>query len=328
MTVSLIRPSAIAAQNEYEIELKDLSTSKIKIKHQHKPQIAPPVSVEIDLKDLRNIAPPKSAKPPQQKRQNRTTTAKITKGIESEVESIYVVRPGEHLFKILMKRYGESNESAERMIPYLMRINGITSPTGLKVGQRLRIPLPYRGIKPYFPPPESDMPSHLITPAADQTAATSVQKKSAESPVLMKNINFITAPPCSLAHDILEGMGLLAASQIEIRGLETVSAVYAGLTVVIACGLSSAEEYTLQRLLSHSGNQLLFFGADASEARVIEKMSNYLGLAFHKDDLGSENLPLSYIFEPFGTWSAGLQLNILPAETAIPAKLTTESYKK
>ncbi|BBA71045.1 hypothetical protein YM18_2528 [Geobacter sulfurreducens] len=53
----------------------------------------------------------------------------------------YTVRPGDHIFKILMKEYGLSNREAETLIPEVRRINGITDIRRLRVGQTIRIPL-------------------------------------------------------------------------------------------------------------------------------------------------------------------------------------------
>lgn len=53
----------------------------------------------------------------------------------------YTVRPGDHIFKILMKEYGLSNREAEALVPEVRRINGITDIRRLRVGQTIRLPL-------------------------------------------------------------------------------------------------------------------------------------------------------------------------------------------
>jgi hypothetical protein len=94
---------------------------------------------DIDLKELRR-PPPRRAKEQLSPRGTREPVSAVaaTKGKSSS----YTVRPGDHLFLILMQRYGLSNEAAERLIPEIMRLNGIRKAESLSVGQRLTIPLP------------------------------------------------------------------------------------------------------------------------------------------------------------------------------------------
>ncbi len=111
-----------------------------------------------------------------------------------------------------------------------------------------------------------------------------------------------------------EKMGLLAASPTGIVGVETVGAVYAGHSVTAVCGLSKAELYTFERLLATNGKKLLVFEQDEAEESVVEELADSLGLVFHKRDANAEELPLTYIFAPFGKWSQEVQLTILPAQ--------------
>ncbi|WP_298266583.1 LysM domain-containing protein [Geobacter sp.] len=55
--------------------------------------------------------------------------------------SEYTIRPGDHIFKILMRDYGLSNDEAEALIPEVKRLNDISDIRRLRVGQILRIPL-------------------------------------------------------------------------------------------------------------------------------------------------------------------------------------------
>lgn len=56
-------------------------------------------------------------------------------------DSAYRVKPGDHIFKILMREYGLSNRQAEALIPEVKRLNGISDIRRLRVGQLLRIPV-------------------------------------------------------------------------------------------------------------------------------------------------------------------------------------------
>jgi hypothetical protein len=55
-------------------------------------------------------------------------------------QTSYIVRPGDHLFKILMKDYGLSNAEAEALVPEIKRLNGISNIRSLQVGKAILIP--------------------------------------------------------------------------------------------------------------------------------------------------------------------------------------------
>lgn len=55
-------------------------------------------------------------------------------------ESTYVVKPGDHLFKILMHEYGLSNSQAEALIEKVKKDNNISDIRRLKIGQKISIP--------------------------------------------------------------------------------------------------------------------------------------------------------------------------------------------
>uniref|UniRef100_A0A831U078 LysM peptidoglycan-binding domain-containing protein n=1 Tax=Geobacter metallireducens TaxID=28232 RepID=A0A831U078_GEOME len=55
--------------------------------------------------------------------------------------SEYTVKPGDHIFIILMREYGLSNAEAEALVPEVKRLNGISDIRRLQVGRSLRIPL-------------------------------------------------------------------------------------------------------------------------------------------------------------------------------------------
>jgi len=317
LAVIMMRPGPVtAAQGEFDIDLKELRHGGANEKPQHHPQPSPPASTEIDLRELRRIAPPLAAKPAQRKR--RVPTAAAPRNVESGRESIHLVQPGEHLFLILMKQYGLSNQAAEQLIPEIMRLNGITSPKGLKVGQRLRIPLAARdGKSSSITRAAGPETGQQTTTTVPDTAPTAPPEPAA--PSTARSISIMSAPPCKLAHDILETMGLLTSSSTRIQGAETVSAASAGRSITIACGLSKAEIYTYERLLARNGKQLVTFDGDESEDCVVEKLATHLGLEFRKRDPDSATLPQTYVFAPIGTGSQELQLTIMPASPPAPS---------
>lgn len=328
--IALIPGAVIAASNEFDIDLKELRHGWADAQPKHNEQPPAPASVEIDLKELRKIAPPLPAKPARSN-QNSSPAAGTDTAVAAEPghESIHVVRQGEHLFLILMQHYGLSNRAAELLIPEVMRLNGVTSPKALKIGQRLRIPLPYKNSKraatPLAAEPETNLPAPAAVDIPASTAATEVPNSPAAAepisptlPPTPDSISILPAPPCVLAQELLEKLGLLVPSTISIHGVETVSAASAGRSVTVACGLSEAEVYTYERLLNRNGKRLLSLDEDESADCVVEKLASHLGLQFRRLGDASEPRLQTYLFESFGAWPHGLQLTVMPTPAATP----------
>lgn len=112
---------------------------------------AAPGSFDIDVKELDQgkPAPPKAKEPKVQKAPQKAAPASkphppahaAPKAAHSGDGYIrYTVKPGDHLFKILMVDFGMSNEKAEHLIPEILRINDIGSIRSLKVGSVILIP--------------------------------------------------------------------------------------------------------------------------------------------------------------------------------------------
>lgn len=286
--------------------------------------LAAPNDYEIDLKELRRSTPPRPEKSEPKKRHHRASAeTKIDNSTASEHESIYVVLPGEHLFQILMKKYGLSDPEAERLIPGVMKLNGISSPKGLKVGQRLRIPLPAvagsrsAAIPPSVPAPGRAAPAADLTTASQPALAQVTTKASptlpAAQPLEAEIISIISESPCKLARNLAKKLGLFASSTPGIEGMDSVDAGHAERSVTVVCGVSEAEQYTYERLLAHRGKQLLFFDEDDSANNVVEELADTLGLEFQKRDADATALPLTYVFAPFGTRTRELHMTIFPA---------------
>lgn len=100
---------------------------------------AAPSSFELELKDLETTKP--SPKP------RHRQTRQPRKAIDSDHASAatagftrYTVKPGDFLFKILIRNFGLSNAQAEALIPEIQRLNKLPSATRLEVGQTILIP--------------------------------------------------------------------------------------------------------------------------------------------------------------------------------------------
>ena len=94
---------------------------------------------ELDAQALDGSKPTLKSSP---KNEKRATRARIDKPIEGSGsrETIYIVRQGDNLFKILMHEYGLSNDEAEAFIEEICRKNNIYDIRRLKIGQKIVIP--------------------------------------------------------------------------------------------------------------------------------------------------------------------------------------------
>lgn len=97
---------------------------------------------EIDMKDLDKLK--SVSKPASSKKRTESSTKPDSRSEEQggavKDTTSYTVKPGDFLFKILIRDFGMSNRDAELRIPEVMRINNLASSTRLTVGQKLVIP--------------------------------------------------------------------------------------------------------------------------------------------------------------------------------------------
>lgn len=312
---------------------------------------------DIDIKELHHTPPKQSRRAPHVKTREKTVSADDSK----EGFSSYTVRPGDHLFLILMRHYGLSNNAAERLIPEVMRLNGIHNPHGLTVGKQLTIPLPQQQERtakfarkksaqttPEQPSaqgetatqeqvarPEQPLPQEQTTQPAPQEQPTTVQPTEqtetgeaqvANSPETAQEsqaqpthnpaeqqITLRADRPCTLARNMAKEMGLLEPGRTVVQGADSFTAEYAGVTVVVACGLTSEETYTYGRLLTQPDMHLLVFARNESCKNVIEKMARLIGLSYlSADPSATGGLPLTYLFPAIGPNSHDVRLTIVP----------------
>lgn len=259
---------------------------------------------DIDLKDLRR-PPPRPAKEQLLPHGAREPVSAVTatKGKSSS----YTVRPGDHLFLILIQRYGLSNEAAERLIPEIMRLNGIRKAKSLSVGQRLTIPLPAVTDKPI----QSNNQNSSSPP---QPESESMPPATIDTPHV-REVVAIRTRPCLLAREVAEQLGVNVAPFSPLMEAEGLSMSYNTLKVAVLWSLAPAEAYTLERLLALQGIKLLLFKGDEAPQTVIEGVATALGIPFRLTNADSTaELPLTYLF-PAARAGKDLRLTIRPAAT-------------
>lgn len=270
-------------------------------------------SFEIDLNELR----PSTSK--YVKSRHRTTnkiqlaTSKSVGTDSPEGHSSYVIKPGDHLFLILMRHYGLSNDAAERLIPEVMRLNGIRNPRGLTVGQHLTIPLPEAGgSKARTAGTEAPPAEPVRASRTDEQPQRAAQTEKSQ-PIAEANERQVTisvTPPCVLARTVIEHLGLLT-KQIKPQPDSAFTAGSAGLKIVVACDLAPEESYTYGRLLAMHNVHLLVFKGDEPPRRVIEELASQLGFSFHMaDPAAPDSLPMTYVFPAEGPYDQDVRLTI------------------
>lgn len=270
---------------------------------------AKPSGFELDLKELRSTSPAPLRAPQARKQEPRKTVRSSAAVVHGESSS-YTVQPGDHLFLILMRQYGLSNDAAERLIPEVMSINNIHNPRGLTRGMRLTIPLAAR-VKQMAEPVRIIEKVAVLKPAAEPPSPAVKPLRASAEPA-HKGIEILAAPSCSLGKEFAEKFALLVPSIGIIQGFPNFTVSHAGLTLAVACGLSPEEAYTYAQLLARRNVQLLVFDEDEPHRRVIEKIANRLNLFYELDETAGRNkLPLKVRFTSVGADNREMKLTIL-----------------
>lgn len=91
--------------------------------------------------DPQTLAGSKSAAKPRQSGGKRARHSHVEQSLPTSAKGgVYTVKPGDHLFKILMRDCGLSNSEAESFIEEIKRENNIYDIKRLKIGQKIIIP--------------------------------------------------------------------------------------------------------------------------------------------------------------------------------------------
>jgi hypothetical protein len=282
----LLAATPCLAADKFEIDLKELRPAAAA-----KP--APgPQSLEIDLKELGGTKAKKSKSKSVKRKPDKSEPAVPASVVGNAERSSYVIRSGEHLALVLVQHYGLTEVEARRLMPEIMRINGISSPQKISVGQKLIIPLPY----------PADKPSEKAV-AATQTSA----ERSAET------IAITYSDACSFAAELAEKLGLLVTPpSLEVGG-KVITARHEALSVTLACDATPAEAFTYQRLLTLKGEQLMLLGRKDPAGLVLEKLAGHLGLKFMVPAPTVSQAGQQYLFSATASGRSEKVLNIFTA---------------
>lgn len=129
----LLLPARVhAVPQQFEIDLKELDRQK--------PAAAPP---RKQAGEAAGKQAPVRKEPAAKKKEPAAKAQHPAKKAQPEARGEhvrYTVQPGDHIFKILVGRFGLSNEAAERLIPQIIELNDIKNIKALEVGRTLLIP--------------------------------------------------------------------------------------------------------------------------------------------------------------------------------------------
>ena len=141
---------------------------------------------EIDLRELPKAAAPHPARSEHlpAKAGKRPAPKPSVRHVPADGNVRYTVKPGDHIFKILMRDFGLSNQQAERIIPEVARLNGIDDIRRLRVGQELAIPLTpsKRAVKPATRSVAESEPAPLPAESAEPSAEAQAAPVTAPLP--------------------------------------------------------------------------------------------------------------------------------------------------
>jgi len=316
-----------AAPAPYAIDVKELDQLERK-----KPAASPapkaepaqktPGSFDLNLKELdrRKPAAPKPEKKKAAKSKNKPSAlagskeARQTPADGAEYVR-YTVKPGDHIFKILMGPFGMSNEAAERLLPEVLRINKIDNIKQLRVGQTLLIPrkgdapggkaagdqaktaaasAPAPVVvapAPAAPPRETVAPAPV--PAAPAPVAAPAPRQMPVPPAVPAAVTWVCSvterEPARMVDAVLNALSVPWSKNKIVQssdGAATAFSIrvdryfeYKGARYIVSIGEKDAYSYTLLRILESAGYRVLRVGGAEDFKTVGEKLLALMGVA-------------------------------------------------
>lgn len=269
-----------------------------------------PAPYEINMRDLERLrsggTKARKVKPAQRK-QAPAERRDETQPAAADSFSIYTVKPGDNLFKILMRDFGMSNRQAELLIPDVMRENDLSSSTRLTIGQKLRIPRQHRKSpahkthksSPPSKPAEAEAPATApaeppkeeIAPAVEKPAVPEPPPAAAEQPGA--TVHPITSSdPDQIVDGILTALSLPWSRDRVIEGTtgpndgERFSikvdcyTEMAGKRFILTRGKQDPFAYTMLRLLALAGYTIIELNRDEGFASLATQILTGLELPY------------------------------------------------
>lgn len=114
---------------------------------------------ELDAKALGVSDSPAKTTSAGARKSRKSSTARTVSG----AGTVYTIKPGDNLFKVLMRDYGYSNDEADAIIDQICRENKISDIRRLKIGQKIVIPF-YRRLNGRTATNARPLPVNVETP--------------------------------------------------------------------------------------------------------------------------------------------------------------------
>jgi LysM repeat protein len=257
---------------------------------------------EIDLKELDKFK--STAKPPAKHRKessHKPSPKRAESGQSPSSAVTYTVKPGDNLFKILMRDFGLSNREAELRIPELVRINNLSSSTNLTVGSKLVIPAERQAREHHHHPrPEKKQAPQQTTPTVEaaptetvQQLVAPVQPEPAVAPQTHLAVKSISeASPYQALDQLLTAIGVQWSKDRVIDGSISpqnpesfsIKVDYylelAGKRYVLVGSRKDPYEYTMLRLLEMAGYSVVRLDDQSGLPALANQLLSHLGFAF------------------------------------------------
>ncbi|TWJ18969.1 LysM peptidoglycan-binding domain-containing protein [Geobacter argillaceus] len=252
---------------------------------------------EIDLKELPKATashPARSGHLPSQAAK-KTSPKTSVRHVATDGNVRYTVKSGDHIFKVLMRNFGLSNQQAERLIPEIARVNGIDDIRRLRVGQELLIPLTQskRTVKhdtrSGTEPEPAPLPAQTAEPSAEGPATP---PETAPSPQQQPGTALPAVPP---AVSPAPEQAIAPAQQTAPHPDRPAQSIRVAVHPVPAKDMNGIVDILLDLLAPGWGrNRIVETGRESTDGSYISiKVGRYFEQSGHRYIVNSESDPLT-----------------------------------
>ena len=311
-----------AAPPEFAIDVKELDQrdrQKPAVPKKTEPAKKAPASFDLDVKELDRRKPAAASQPEKkkakkvQKAEKKASASAASGKARTSAEGAvpYTVKPGDHIFKILMGPFGMSNEAAECLIPEVIRINKIENIKKLRVGQTLLIPRKgdaERGETPSdkekgekaapapvprpAPAPVAPAPAAPVAPALPETSPLAAPPRPVPAPAATTAVTWVCSvierEPAKMVDAVLNALSVSWSKNKIVQsedGAATAFSIrvdryfeYKGGRYIVSIGESDPYSYTLLRILESAGYRVLRVNGGEDFNGVAEKLLKLMGV--------------------------------------------------
>jgi hypothetical protein len=211
---------------------------------------------------------------------------KISKLKSTGNHVIYVVKKGDHIYRILVKEFGFSDKEAEAIIPEVSRLNSITDIRKLSVSQNLLIPLKSTPKKAEAVPSISK--ADITQIQSNETPASPTASPTAGRQLEIRFISEKSVP--ETIDSLLESLHLTAEKghvlTVPAKGDSVMFSIkvdrffeYKGKRFIISLVEADPYNYTLLRILENTGYHRLQVSPSDDYVKTTSALLNLVGIS-------------------------------------------------